>query len=80
MTEIHEQCSKGAIGCTDCKRLAAQAINMLLEPMRERRHTFAARMADVDEILIDGTRKARITARETMNEVRDAMGISYFGR
>ncbi|EHS59300.1 hypothetical protein [Paenibacillus sp. Aloe-11] len=48
--------------------------------MRERRHTFAARMEDVDEILIEGTRKARITARETMSEVRDAMGIGYFWR
>ncbi|WP_226003285.1 tryptophan--tRNA ligase [Paenibacillus sp. BJ-4] len=80
MADIHEQCSKGAIGCTDCKRLAAHAVNMLLEPMRERRHAFAARMGDVDEILIEGTRKAQTTARETMSEVRDAMGIRYFGR
>lgn len=80
MADIHDQCSKGTIGCTDCKRLAAQAINMLLEPMRERRNTFAARMGDVDEIMIEGTRKTRITARETMSEVRDAMGIDYFGR
>ncbi|MFB5763153.1 tryptophan--tRNA ligase [Paenibacillus medicaginis] len=77
--DIHKLCSKGAIGCTDCKRLATQAVNELLEPLRERRGTFAGRMKHIDEILVEGTRKARAAARETMLEVREAMGINYFG-
>ncbi|MFM9281487.1 tryptophan--tRNA ligase [Paenibacillus jiagnxiensis] len=77
--DIHELCSKGAISCTDCKKLASQAVNELLEPIRERRSSLAGRMEHINEILVEGTRKARAAARETMREVREAMGINYFG-
>jgi tryptophanyl-tRNA synthetase len=76
--EIRVSCSSGTIGCAECKSLAAARISEITGPMRERRRTFEARPKQVDEILLSGTSRARSIARETMKEVRDAMGIAYF--
>lgn len=76
--EIHASCSQGSIGCSDCKHLAGTAINGLLSPFRERRAYYEQRGNEVKEILVEGTRQARKVARETMHEVREAMGIRYF--
>lgn len=76
--EIHASCSQGSIGCRDCKHLAGTAINELLSPFRERRDYYEQRGNEVKEILAEGTRQARKVARETMLEVREAMGIRYF--
>ncbi|WP_127550899.1 tryptophan--tRNA ligase [Paenibacillus amylolyticus] len=76
--EIHASCSQGRIGCKDCKQIAGEAINDLLAPFRERRSYYEQRDDQVKEILIEGTREARKAARETMLEVREAMGIRYF--
>ncbi|MDT3425738.1 tryptophanyl-tRNA synthetase [Paenibacillus forsythiae] len=76
--EIGEACRKGVIGCAECKRRAVEAISRLLEPMAERRAYYAARPGDVDDLLISGTTRARAIARETMLEVREAMGLDYF--
>ncbi|WP_079913708.1 tryptophan--tRNA ligase [Paenibacillus sp. 32352] len=76
--EIRESCSKGRIGCADCKKLIISAMNELLEPIRERRQQAAAKPGFIDEMLMAGTEKARAVAKETMLEVREAMGIQYF--
>ncbi|MFE4712435.1 tryptophan--tRNA ligase [Paenibacillus sp. NPDC056722] len=76
--EIHEDCTKGQIGCSECKRKIFAVINELLEPMRERRVTYQNHPKRVDEILISGTETARLAAKETMLEVREAMGMNYF--
>ncbi|SFB49541.1 tryptophanyl-tRNA synthetase [Cohnella sp. OV330] len=76
--EIREGCEKGTMGCSACKGRIAAAIEQLIEPTRERRAYYAARPDVVDDILIAGTRRARGIARETMREVRGAMGLDYF--
>lgn len=76
-TEIHSECEKGKIGCTECKHRLITALNALLEPMRERRSFYKSRPGDIDDILSTGTRRARAIARETMQEVREAMGMNY---
>lgn len=76
--EIHEGCSKGRIGCAECKKLIMDSMNVVLEPIRERREQYAAKPGFVDEVLMSGTEKARAVAKETMLEVREAMNIQYF--
>lgn len=76
--EIYESCKKGRIGCMECKRKITQSINDLLEPMRERRIVYQNDPKKVDEILMSGTEKARLIAKETMQEVREAMSMNYF--
>lgn len=69
---------QGGIGDVVVKRELVAALNTFLDPIRDRRAAAAANMAQVDEMLIEGTRQARRIARETLREVRDAMHINYF--
>lgn len=77
--EIEQACRKGEIGCVQCKKKLSGHINNLLEPMRERRIKYRQNPELVKEILMAGTQKAQVVARETMLEVREAVGIDYFG-
>lgn len=77
--QLEVDCRQGTIGCVDCKKNLIGCLDALLEPMRERRAQNAQRPDLVKDILLEGTRKAHAVARETMCEVRDAMGLNYFG-
>lgn len=77
--QIEEDCRKGAIGCVNCKKRLAGCLDTLLEPMRARRAPYVQNPSLVKEILIEGTRQAHQVAKATMDEVRGAMGINYFG-
>lgn len=76
--ELRVQCETAAIGCVDCKERLSAAMNAILAPMRERRAKYDANPKLVDEILIDGTARARVEAKKTMAEVREAMCLNYF--
>jgi tryptophanyl-tRNA synthetase len=75
--EIAAGCRSAAIGCVECKQRVAKQINDLLDPMRERREAYKVHPERVDEILVAGTERARSIAKETMQEIRSAMGIAY---
>lgn len=77
--EIESDCRKGSIGCVACKKKLAGCIDTLLDPMRERRVEYTNHPERVREILMEGTRKAQKVAHDTIIEVKDAMGINYFG-
>jgi len=69
------QCRAAEIGCVDDKKLLAQILIDYLEPIRTRR---AALDRDtVYDILVEGSRKARERAEETMELVRTAMTLDY---
>ena len=76
--ETEAACRAGAVGCVACKRRLADCLDEVLAPIRERRCHYEARPELVREILIEGTRKARAEAAETMARVREAMKIDYF--
>ena len=46
--------------------------------MREKREYYESHPELVDEILIDGTKKARAKVKETMKKVKEAMKLDYF--
>lgn len=73
-----EECKKGQRGCVACKKELAANINNFLEPIREKRKYYEERPELVDEILKNGTEKARKTAKETMKKVKKAMKLDYF--
>ena len=75
---VCEECRTGKRGCVACKKQLAQNINNTLEPMREKRKYYEQHPEIVDEILINGTEKARETAKETMKKVKKAMKLDYF--
>ena len=75
---VCEECKAGARGCVACKKELAKNIIDFLEPMREKRKYYEDRPELVDKLLIEGTRKARETAKETMKKVKKAMRLDYF--
>ena len=68
---------EGRVGDVEVKTKLAAAINAMLEPMRQRRAEVLARRGYIDEILFEGSKRARVQAGETMARVREAMKISY---
>jgi tryptophanyl-tRNA synthetase len=72
---IRVECVAGRLGCVaDKKRLAAVMAEQL-GPIRERRARWEKDPDGVRDVLNEGTRRARETARETMDKVRSAMGV-----
>jgi len=69
----------GKVGDVEVKTKLARALNLELEPMREKRRGLMARPERIREIVFDGSARARRIAAETMGRVRDAMKISYSG-
>ncbi len=67
----------GKVGDVEVKTKLANALNAHLEPIRERRSAVLAKPDHLKEILVEGSRRARLVAVETMARVRDAMKISY---
>ena len=72
-----EGCRTAGIGCLDCKGRLIEHLLHRLEEIHERRPRFASHPDDVWDILKEGSKRARETARATMEEVRSAMKIRY---
>jgi tryptophanyl-tRNA synthetase len=72
---IDTECRRAGIGCVECKQLLAQNLNTHFAPFRERRAALAHNPQDVWDLLADGAARARVIARETLREVRDAVGL-----
>ena len=72
------ECKAGTRGCVACKKQLAQNISDTLKPIREKREYYEAHPEEVDKILIEGTKKAQKTAKETMKKVKKAMMLNYF--
>jgi tryptophanyl-tRNA synthetase len=68
---------EGRVGDVEVKTKLAKAMNAMLEPMRERRREVATRPERVREIVVEGSRKARVVAQATMERVRDAVKLRY---
>ncbi len=67
----------GTVGDVEVKTKLAAAINAALDPIRERRAAALAKPGALREMLIEGSRTARRIAQETMEQVRQAVGIRY---
>ena len=68
---------KGGLGDMAVKRRLLEVLQPALEPIRERRRLVAADPGQVMELLLDGSRKARAAAAQTLDEVRKAMHLDY---
>ncbi len=76
MAKVNEGCRTAGIGCIECKSWAADSLVQLLNPMQERRKKFEENPKLAWDILEEGTQRARKAAAETMDEVRQAMGMA----
>ena len=70
-------CRTAGIGCLECKGPLIDAINAEQAPIRERAAQYERDKDMVQSILMEGSEAARTVARETLEEVRAAIGISH---
>ncbi len=75
--ELKERYRKGTVGDVEVKQRLFDALENFLAPIRERRAEYGSKRAVVREIIMEGTKKGRAVAQATMEDVRDAMKLSY---
>ena len=74
---VQQGCRSAGIGCLECKQPVIDAVLSELKPIREKVTEYKASPSTVDIILSEGRERARDAARETMDDVREAMGLDY---
>jgi tryptophanyl-tRNA synthetase len=78
--ELKAHYRRGGLADTDLKRRLDACLQALLAPIRERRADFARRPDFVMEVIRAGTERAAALTQETLDEVKDALGMFSFGR
>ncbi len=77
LTWAAEGCRSAGIGCIDCKQPLADRVKAECETMRQRAKQFEEDPDLVLTIIQEGSEKARNVARETLEDVKDAIGLSH---
>jgi tryptophanyl-tRNA synthetase len=72
---VNIECRRAGIGCVQDKQLFARNLNKYLEPFRARREELGKDPNLVWDVLSDGQKRASAIARQTMQEVREAIGL-----
>ena len=71
ISTIRCECEKGLRGCAQCKRQLGDKINAKLAAIREKRKYYEEHPQEVEQIIKDGSAKARIKAAEILQQVRE---------
>lgn len=74
--EINLSCRQGGLGCVEDKKIMAENLINYLAPIHEKRRQILQNPHLLEEVIEDGCRRAGEVARQTMEEVRQAMKIS----
>lgn len=74
---VQEGCTTAGIGCIDCKGPVIEAVLEELKPIQERAREYEQDIKLVKNIIKEGSEAARDEARDTLEEVREVMGLSY---
>ena len=78
VAELKEEYQKGGLGDVKIKRYLNKVLEAELAPIRERCEKFAQDEDAVYEMLLEGSKKANKVANETLEQVRDSIGLNYF--
>jgi tryptophanyl-tRNA synthetase len=74
---VRAGCTTAGIGCLDCKQYIIDSVLQELAPIQERAREFEQDPVRVRSIIREGSAAAREVARKSLEEVRQAMGLSY---
>jgi tryptophanyl-tRNA synthetase len=77
LTWVQEGCRSAGIGCLDCKKKLSDRVVHEVQTIRQRAQEFEENRELVRGIVAEGCEKARDIARQTLDEVRQAMGMNY---
>jgi len=72
---VNKECRTADIGCVECKKMMAKNLIKVLEPIREKRDHYEGKPELLDEIIAEGSSKARKIAKKTMEEVKSAINL-----
>lgn len=72
---ICSMCKNAQIGCVACKKLLAEKLNSILDPIREKRAFYETHLDDVKEIIKTGTAKANEIGNAMVTDVKDHMHV-----
>jgi len=75
--EISVGCKSGKLGCVECKKRLAQSLIDKFDGFREKRKYYEKNPKIIREIVIEGSKKARQVAKQTLGEVKKAMNLDY---
>lgn len=78
VAELKAHYRRGGLGDGAVKKRLEGVLKTLIEPIRERRNELAKRPDDVMDVLRDGTEKCRIITQNTLEEVREGLGVFRF--
>jgi tryptophanyl-tRNA synthetase len=78
LEEMKAHYVRGGLGDSIVKKRLEVVLQEMLAPIRARREEFAKDKGQVMQILKEGTAKAREVAAKTADEVKAALGLSYF--
>ena len=78
LAEMKAHYVRGGLGDSVVKARLEACLQDLLAPIRARREELAKDRGHVMQILKDGTAKAREVAAQTADEVKAALGLTYF--
>lgn len=76
VAELQEKYQKGTVSDVEVKQKLASALNKFLEPIREKRAALEKDPDMVEEIILQGTKKAQEEARETLELAKQAMNLT----
>ncbi len=74
---VQTGCRTAGIGCLDCKSPLIDSVLKEQSPIRERVKEYQENIETVRGIIGDGSEAAREVARETISEVKRAMGLEH---
>lgn len=74
---LQQGCKSAGIGCLDCKGPLIEAVKKELQPLQARAADYQDNPELLRSILAEGAERARNEARETLTEVRLALGLNY---
>ena len=72
---ICSMCKNASIGCVACKKLLAEKMNQIFEPIRERRHYYEEHRDEVRDIIKSGTAKANEIGNKNLAEIKEKMHV-----
>jgi tryptophanyl-tRNA synthetase len=77
VNDLKERYRIGRVGDVEVKRKLARALNLMLDPIRVRRAHLEKDKDRIRDILVHGNKHMKMEAQETIQRVRDSMGLTY---
>jgi tryptophanyl-tRNA synthetase len=75
---VDKECRVAGIGCLDCKKILLDNIDKALQPIREKQTELRKKKDYVQDVLKDGSKRAKAIAEKTMDEVYLKIGIKKY--